>query len=489
MGKRICTLSSNAVLEYCSTICRVGKIVPLEDSDFLAKTTINGFDIIVRKDELKEGSIVVYTPIECALNSDFLAYNNLYSFSNRAMNRNADEVENLILSGNEDEAKRKCGFFEPNGRVRILKLRGNYSMGFIFMPKNIVDWTGGTESDLAWFEEHVDTTFDTVNDTLFVRTYIPSWTKKEHVKGTGIRSEKKFNRIVDFHFHYNTFQLNCHLYRFRPDDVITVTPKFHGTSAVFSNTPVKVPLVLSEFDKVMNKVFRHCRFESLKKNIRPTTAVAYGNVYSGRTRIKNEILQYHDGKYAPVEDNSVWGRVNALIKDYIPKGFTLYGEIVGRDKEKAIQKGYYYGCGPYECKLMVYRIHDDVNNLEYNIADVAAWTKKLLQAHPELKKDMITIPILYHGKVKDLYPDIDYNDRGWRDVFLATMKRDSEHFGMEEKEPYCDNSVYREGVVVRLDDDPMAEAFKLKCMKFLGDEAKRIDKGEVDIEMSANEDC
>ena len=63
------------------------------------------------------------------------------------------------------------------------------------------------------------------------------------------------------------------------------------------------------------------------------------------------------------------------------------------------------------------------------------------------------------------------------------MMNDKEHFGMEELEPMCKNKSYREGIVLRIDDDPFAEAFKLKCKKFLQKEAALIDKGEVDIEM------
>ena len=36
-------------------------------------------------------------------------------------------------------------------------------------------------------------------------------------------------------------------------------------------------------------------------------------------------------------------------------------------------------------------------------------------------------------------------------------------------------------------NDPMAEAFKLKCVKFLECEAKEIDAGNVDTEMANNE--
>jgi hypothetical protein len=66
---------------------------------------------------------------------------------------------------------------------------------------------------------------------------------------------------------------------------------------------------------------------------------------------------------------------------------------------------------------------------------------------------------------------------------LNAMKSDK-RFCMEEDEPLCKNKLPREGIVLRINDDPMAEAFKLKCLKFLGKEAEDIDKGRSDdIEM------
>ena len=49
----------------------------------------------------------------------------------------------------------------------------------------------------------------------------------------------------------------------------------------------------------------------------------------------------------------------------------------------------------------------------------------------------------------------------------------------------------REGVVIRINGDPVAEAFKLKTDAFYGKEQKEIDAGNIDAEMSetyTNED-
>jgi hypothetical protein len=54
---------------------------------------------------------------------------------------------------------------------------------------------------------------------------------------------------------------------------------------------------------------------------------------------------------------------------------------------------------------------------------------------------------------------------------------------MEQQESLNIKSMPREGICLRIENDPVAECFKLKCKKFLEKEAKAIDKGEVDIEM------
>ena len=63
------------------------------------------------------------------------------------------------------------------------------------------------------------------------------------------------------------------------------------------------------------------------------------------------------------------------------------------------------------------------------------------------------------------------------------MRNDRQRLLMEKDDPFCANKVPYEGIVLRIDDDEFAEAFKLKCRKFLKHEEAEIDNGEVDIEM------
>lgn len=288
---------------------------------------------------------------------------------------------------------------------------------------------------------------------------------------------------------------------------LTISLKEHGTSAIFANILVKHPIVLTPVQRIINKhikktirntsitfgksknknISNSCykKLHMLEKHIIPSYTLKYGNVYSSRGVIKNEFINQNvtSGFYK----TDVWGEYNKLISPYIEKGMSLYGEIVGyvSGSQKMIQKSYDYGCMEGENYLMIYRIttkDKDGVKKEWNVTDVEKWTKNLLKKHPELKKNVHPIKILYHGTLADLYPEISTTDH-WHENILEAMKADKMHFGMEEDEPYCKNKVPREGIVIRIDNDKKPEVFKLKCLKFYQRERKMIDKGEVDIEM------
>ena len=53
--------SENIRDEYCAQIVRIGKLEPIENSDFLAKTYVNNaYQVVVGKNDVKEGDIMVY---------------------------------------------------------------------------------------------------------------------------------------------------------------------------------------------------------------------------------------------------------------------------------------------------------------------------------------------------------------------------------------------------------------------------------------------
>lgn len=487
MNKNIFTKSERFKQEYCAEIVRVGELLPIEGADRLARTVIGGYDIVVGKNEIHEGDVVIYCKNETQLTHEFLSKNNLYSMSARELNSNFEDVEKA-LSEDPEGAKRMVGFFEKNGRVKMIRLRKCPSMGFIFGKEALVRYNPELADinleDYLTKEDGVEIPldFDEINGVRFIKAYVPKIlnTPSQHAAGEGRRNKKLkgFSRIIPetFSFHYDTNPLNDNMWKIKPDDRVCISVKKHGTSAIYSNIPTLNPLPLKWYQKLINA------FLPESKKIQPTEE-KYDLVYASRTVIKNQYINENvtPGFYKV----DVWKYIADIIKPVIPEDMTVYGEIVGYlpGSETAIQKigagAYDYGCEPGECKFMPYRITTDH---EWNATEVYEWTAELLNEHQDLAKYIEPLQILYVGTLKDLYPEID-TENHWHDNVLEHMKNDKKNFGMEENETLCKNKVPREGIVIRLENGTRM-AFKLKCMKFYEAEGKNLGK-TVDIEMQA----
>lgn len=507
--KTIFSKSEKFKEEYSVGVVRITTLNPIEGSDFLVQAMVNGFSIVVRKDEVKEGDILFYVMNESQLNADFLSKNDLFELSEAERNSNWKYVSSLLEEGKTDEAKKQVGFFNKHGRVKMIRLRGCPSMGFLFDLSSLIKWKPSLKG--VNLEDYVGEYFDTIDGELFVKAYVPYIPPQRQSASKGEKRNKKiarFNRMIpgQFAFHYDTNQLNNNIWRITPDTDVTISVKIHGTSAIYANVLVKKPCTITYAQKVVRKAIdlkirnltkqlKRTRFgtkkaklireiEYFKKIRKEDYAIGYGNVYSSRTVIMSQYINQKvtKGYY----ETDVWSEYNRLLKPFIPQGMIIYGEIFGyTNGEKMVQKNYDYGCKVGENKLMIYRIvmnKEDGSKLELDVADVRKWTETFLKKNPELKDKILPIDILYNGKLSDLYPEID-RENHWNENVLEAMKKDKEHFGMEEREPLCKNKVYREGIVLRINNDPIAEAFKLKCDKFREYEGKLMDAGEVDIEM------
>ena len=65
------TKSENFKQEYCCTIVRIGKVEPIVNSDFLAQVLVEGRTIVVRKEQVHEGDVMLYVANECQLSEFF----------------------------------------------------------------------------------------------------------------------------------------------------------------------------------------------------------------------------------------------------------------------------------------------------------------------------------------------------------------------------------------------------------------------------------
>lgn len=586
MGKNVFTKSDSFKSEYSCAVVRVGELTPIEGSDFLAKTLILGTQIVVRKDQVKDGDVMIYAANETQLNERFLSVNNLFEIGCRDKNANAEEVaaimseyepikaeadkkrseaknikgmmesytkkaqkieksikkkekdaekvkedaeayaiaiqdipslrakadeyvakamalttkytnlkkevEDIVKSGEHivAEAKKHCGFFNKYGRVRCLTLKGCPSFGFLFSPAELFRFDANvTMDDILAYEGQE---FDTVNGELFVKVYIPP-VKERPARGSKTnRAQKKVNRFDrlisgEFFFHYDTTQLAKVIQFFNPEDVVDISVKRHGTSLIVGNLHVKEPIRLPFPQRMLNKfidltgILRSKRIKDWKE--------VYGPVYSSRTVIKNRYInkEVSDGYY----EKDIWSEWGNIIYPYLDPGMTVYGEICGyvTGTETMIQKTYDYGCEPGENNLMIYRItttNEDGTKREWEVSEILFWTNHLIEmmksGNDENWKRIHPIDLLYHGTLRDLYPDLD-TETHWHENLLERMKNDKEHFGMEENEPMNTHfETPREGICVRKVGETIPSCYKLKTIAFTFGEAIRYDQGDVDIE-------
>ena len=430
---------------YCAIVVKINTIIPLENSDNLVAALIMGNQVIVTKD-VKVGDVGLYFPLETQLSEVYLSTNNLYTTAEL----------------NKDQTKK--GFFEKNGRVRCIRLRGNKSEG-LFMPLESVNFALSLKDSLQIGDE-----FDELNGIQICQKY---FVKKSNQQGAVGSKQKKLGKKVQsklienqFRLHQDTSMMFRNLHRVQPDDFISVTYKVHGTSAVSSKVLCKKPLKWYE--------------TALKKLGVNVVDTRYDYIFSSRNTIKNANL--NEGAQSFYTED-IWGITHNELKEFLQDGVTIYYEVVGfLPNGGAIQKDYDYGCRQGEHKIMVYRItytNTAGKVFEFSAKQVQDWCKTF---------GVGAVPELFYGRAKDLYNEnytyegIDmklsnFNIEKWREGFLQTLKDK-----FNEKDCYiCKNAVPEEGCVIRMEKNEF-EAYKCKSNRFYERETKQLDKGESNIE-------
>ena len=283
---------------YCATVVTLKTFVDLPNCDFIKSAIVFGNSVIVSKD-VKTGDVGLFFPVECQLSKEFLSINNLYR---------KPEWGNIDLT--------KSGFFEAHGRIKCVKFRGYKSEGFwipltsiLFTGNNLLDFPEGATFDRL--EQNVNICSSNPKDS-FIEIcckYVPKGNNSggpNNVKG---ESPLKA-RIVEgqFKFHTDTENLKKNIHKIHPDDIISISEKFHGTSAVFSNILVK---------RNLNWIERFLVKMGVKIQLSE-----YGFTYSSRKVIKNV-----NGVGQTNED--VWNVIAKTLKDIIPPSYAIYGELVG----------------------------------------------------------------------------------------------------------------------------------------------------------------
>ena len=261
-------ISKDANINYLAKIVRLNNIIAVPNSDNLVMTTIDGNVIVMNKEGVETGKIMVYFPAESCISEWYLSEHNLL----REKEFNSD--------------KEKSGFFERNGRVRCIKLRGQISAGFL-MPFETLG--------ISFNESLINIEFDTINDKLIVKKYT---IKNLRTPGTPNSKERKnkgkvTSKVIDtqFRFHIDTPQLAKNLRNFNMYTPLHISRKVHGTSGISSN--VRCVVYPNRVTKIVNWINNYTLYPILNlftsnKGHSALKTKDYGYLYFSRRVVNND---------------------------------------------------------------------------------------------------------------------------------------------------------------------------------------------------------
>lgn len=446
--------STKANINYLAKVIDITNFLPHPNADRMKIAQVGGYKVCVGIDE--PAGRYIYFPVNSEINPNLLSYCNLY----RHTEKNANTE--------------KAGFFNDNGRVTAIKLRGFPSEGFLLPYEQLENFIADTLNlKLSNIENNTD--FDIAaegNKEFWIcKKYIVVHHISQGQSNSNKRQKKvaRFNKVIDtqFHFHYDTVRIQNDKWAIIPNDLISITEKIHGTSGISAY------ILCKKKPSLINKI----------KSWFGSPNIEYDYLYSSRSVIKNATEITNPGGYYGCD---IWAEADKIIRPHLQKGMTIYYEIVGfLPTGRYIQKNYDYGCVPPEAgepfthekhfKVRVYRItmtNVDGYVHEFSAKEVQEWCKA---------NNLIPVTEYFYGYAKDLY-NIPIDDN-WTDTFWDTMANDK-NFYMECDSPSCINKVAHEGLVIKK-EDMISRAWKLKCFYFLNGEQKELDAGEENIEDNA----
>jgi hypothetical protein len=430
---------------YCATVVALQQFRELPNCDNVKAAIIFGNSVIVGKDH-QPGDVGLFFPVETQISAAFLGANNLF--------RKAE-------FGNADPTK--AGFFEQHGRVKCMKFRGHKSEGLWVPLASLFALIPASPDLMQQLAVGVD--FDEIDGIQICTKYVPKKHPRRLLENARDRRRARRapkDRILDgqFRFHIDTENLRRNIHNLTPDMVISISDKWHGTSAIYSNILVERELKWYErLAKWMGVAVQEHE---------------YGFTWSSRRVIKGvagtakaEAVHYYG--------SDIWGVVAKEIEHCVPKGYTIYGEIVGWTPEGApIQGGYAYGCAPGTHRFLVYRV--TVTNPDGKLVELTWEQMKTFCTLMGLEhvRELWAGPIVDFGKIPEQFPD----ESAWREALLEEMEMSFVH---DQDCPFNPGKP-AEGIVVKVDSLDECIAFKLKNFRFLKQESDQNDKGVVDIE-------
>lgn len=342
-------------------------------------------------------------------------------------------------------------YLGKNGRVKTIKLKGVYSDGLVVPVEKFLKYD---KTATSWNEGYA---FTELNGIPICQKYTPPPPRVSQSGSKGSRKGRiSESRMIPelWHFHVETDQLARNIHKFTPDDIISISDKWHGTSAICAHIPVR---------RKLSFVDRIAKFLGAK-----VQETEYDYIYSSRRVVKNGLISTKN-----FYSTDVWTEVGKKhFEGKLAQGETVYFEIVGYQSTGSwIQKDYDYGCLPGQNKIVVYRItktSPDGHVMEYT------WNA-LRDRCTQLNVPMVHER--YYGRAGNLVGGVDDFHAEFLNYLRETyLEKTVEH-------NFC-RTVPNEGIVVRKDHGGI-EVYKLKSLSFLERETAAYERGAENVEDDA----
>ena len=408
---------------YCAYITTIKDIRKHSNADRLQCCTIFGNNVIVDL-SYQNGQRVVYFPVDGQLSKEFAE-------------------DNKLVRVKDENGNNSGGYLDPDKRnIKALNLRGEKSDGLVLPIKTLSKYT-----DISKLNDGDKITV--LNGHEICRKYIPRGNHRKSYSSIKIaKNAKELKKEVSYPFfeeHVDTEQLAYNEKAFKPNDTIYITRKLHGSSFRVGNC---LEFTTTKRNPILKKLFHL-----------PDKVTSKFKIISGSRRV---VLRDYDGGY--YGSNAFRKKYNDFFIDKLPKGMTVYGEIVGwidentpimpkcknskvKDKEFSKMYGeetvFTYGCPKGENHAYIYRItmtNDDGVVVELPTEETQKWCERLgCDFVPLLEKFLYT---------------------SWEDL----NKRCEKYLDLPE--PLSNGTHVTEGVVVRIDNRSKFTAYKTKSFTF-----------------------
>lgn len=431
-------------MSYNAYVCRIKNLRKHNNADRLMLGECFGNTVCVDT-SYEVDELGIYFPTDGQVSPEFAENNNL-------------------LRKKDENGKSIGGYMDPMKRnITTIRLRGEKSDG-LFLHLNCVSYTGVLLNELT-----EGFAFTTLNGHEICKKYIPMRQNRQgHVSEGNYVRKKKAPIAPLFIEHADTEQLAYNLDAFKPNDLIEITLKMHGTSQRTGYLPMFKGYKRTLLDRIMRRDGTPIYEYGYVSGTRRTVLNDWEGGFYGSNMFRKKHADFFEGKLhkgeevyyevvgftdegMPIMSSASNRKLND--KDFLKK----YGETTTFSYGCSCTGYYTYGDGSYDVlpksDFYVYRM-----TMTNEDGDVVEYTPDFMRYRCE-QMGCKCVPVLWRGFLDDT---TDWNDAGM--TAGEQVKEIAERY-YDGPDPIGKTHV-REGVVIRILNRPKFCAYKHKNFAF-----------------------